>query len=63
MTRRAVVIAVILFILTFAAVFMIYDQNLTFDLVKSFNGHLEDVADGVEKPKIWASISICWGGE
>ena len=62
MTRRAVVIAVILFILTFAAVFMIHDQNLKFDLVKSFNEHLEDVAE-VEKTKIWASISICWGGE
>ena len=54
--------AVILFILTFAAVFMIHDQNLKFDLVKSFNEHLEDVAE-VEKKKIWASISICWGGE
>ena len=60
MTRRAVVIAVILFSLAFAAVSMIYDQN--FDLVKSFTEHLEDVTE-VEKTKIWASISICWGGK
>ena len=62
MTRRAVVVAVILSILAFAAVFIISEQNLTLYLVKSFTEHLEDVAE-VEKTKIWASISICWGGE
>ena len=62
MTRRAVVVAVILFILTFAGVFIISEQNLTLYLVKSSTEHLEDVAE-VEKTKIWASISICWGGE
>ena len=62
MTRRAVVVAVILSILAFAAVFIISEQNLTLYLVKSFTEHLEDVTE-VEKTKIWASISICWGGE
>ena len=62
MTRRAVVVAVILSILAFAAVFIMSEQNLTLYLVKSSTEHLEDVAE-VAKTKIWASISICWGGE
>ena len=62
MTRRAVVLAVILSILAFATVFIMSEQNLTLCLVKSFTEHLEDVAE-VAKTKIWASISICWGGE
>ena len=62
MTRRAVVVAVILFILAFAGVFIISEQNLTLYLVKFSTEHLEDVAE-VEKTKIWASISICWGGD
>ena len=62
MTRRAIVVAVILFILAFAAVFIFSEQNLTLYLVKFSTVHLEDVAE-VEETKIWASISICWGGD
>ena len=52
----------ILFILAFAGVFIISEQNLTLYLVKFSTVHLEDVAE-VEETKIWASISICWGGD